>query len=763
MMKQRGIGIVRRVLIVVLLSVSPVCVRPAAGAETDPNANLFDMSINQLMDVQIDAPASITETDPLKTPASVTVITADDIARTPARNVLDLIEIYVPGALWMNHSVGPLPGIRGVLVDRPYKFLVNVNGVNVNIKAHYGARLELLNWDLNDIARIEIIRGPGSVTYGPGAIGGVINIHTKNARQAKGLEVGGSYWGKYDSIGNHVGYGQTGENADAYGYLSVVHTDGASADIFGVNSTRAGYLGHSGAPSYPNPATDYMTDYDEEPQIKAHVDVRLGDYWRVWTRYGTSSSEVMQGTAVQYRIDGEYENFRQSRYRYVQLAAENRLPLDEAFELRTLMGASSTDVHDIQKYTGSIDNDRDNLGNIGWIWSENEYFIRPMLHYDPEDGWFKAAAGAEISYDTIRPAWGKDEDDGLRLSEGIISGPSSEVYGTGYRQVTSSSSTYFPIGEGWETWSHAFLGELNFEVAPQSTLLLSARLDKHVYTDYMFSPRAAWIQELKQDHYLKFIAQRSVRMNTQEELYMNHELGEDNDPEKLDSLEAIYSGKLTSNLSVQGSVFYNWNDVIAWDSVQRRSAPVGSLQTLGLEGEAEYRIDDWRLGISHAYTKLNCWDLDKDLTTSGISYTDYDGVLTSSGNDLNNWPNHATKLFANLDLLDRRLLLHGDLRLFWGFEGAEDGLHGLEEAGGNSEQIRKIRHQSAYEAQMSANFSIGYKLTKYAMLSLFVHNIPVFGDNKRYAYSSGYKNTYPDKTSWVEEPTVVGISYRLNF
>jgi outer membrane cobalamin receptor len=126
----------------------------------------------------------------------------------------------------MNHSVGPLPGLRGSLVDRPYKFLVNVNGVNVNIKAHYGARLELLNWELSDISRIEVIRGPGSVTYGPGAIGGVINIYTKTAREAPGVEVGGHFWDKYNSIGNYLGYGLTDSNeVDVYSY-SAWYTDG---------------------------------------------------------------------------------------------------------------------------------------------------------------------------------------------------------------------------------------------------------------------------------------------------------------------------------------------------------------------------------------------------------------------------------------------------------------------------------------------------------------------------------------------------------
>lgn len=271
----------RRIIIQMLVSLSLSLFLHTETSANDTNESdgqsLFDMSITELMNIEIAVPATITEKDPLKTPASVTVITAEDIARTPARNLLDLLEIYVPGAIYMNHSVGPVPGIRGILVDRPYKFLVNINGINVNIKSHYGARLELLNWDLNDIARIEIVRGPGSVTYGPGAIGGVINIYTKSAQQAPGLHLGGTLWGKYDSVGNYVSYGQTGKKADVFSYLSVVSTDGAAPDLFGVDKNTSGYVGSAGGPQGGKPAATYFSDYDGEPQVKAHVDVHFND------------------------------------------------------------------------------------------------------------------------------------------------------------------------------------------------------------------------------------------------------------------------------------------------------------------------------------------------------------------------------------------------------------------------------------------------------------------------------------------------------
>ena len=51
--------------------------------------------------------ATLTKIDASKIPASITVITKEDIALTPARNIEDLIDVYVPGAFTMNHHEDP--------------------------------------------------------------------------------------------------------------------------------------------------------------------------------------------------------------------------------------------------------------------------------------------------------------------------------------------------------------------------------------------------------------------------------------------------------------------------------------------------------------------------------------------------------------------------------------------------------------------------------------------------------------------------------
>jgi len=57
-------------------------------------------------------------------------------------NKYDLIEIYVPGALWMNHINGPHPAVRGLIIQANYKYLLLVNGRNTNTKGNYTGAIQ---------------------------------------------------------------------------------------------------------------------------------------------------------------------------------------------------------------------------------------------------------------------------------------------------------------------------------------------------------------------------------------------------------------------------------------------------------------------------------------------------------------------------------------------------------------------------------------------------------------------------------------------
>ncbi|MGE5624707.1 MAG: TonB-dependent receptor, partial [Bacillota bacterium] len=101
--------------------------------------------------------------------------------------------------------------------------LVMIDGVKINPDNGFGSALQ--NIRLQDVERIEIVKGPRASLYGSDAIGGVINIITKKASHGLqyGAHLGAGRYGTYDTGGN-LGYGEgdtsAGVSADDF------HTDG---------------------------------------------------------------------------------------------------------------------------------------------------------------------------------------------------------------------------------------------------------------------------------------------------------------------------------------------------------------------------------------------------------------------------------------------------------------------------------------------------------------------------------------------------------
>jgi iron complex outermembrane receptor protein len=121
-----------------------------------------------------------------KAPASLTVITADEIRFTGAATVPEILR-RVPGVdvAEMNPSDTNV-SIRGFNRRVANKVLVLVDGRSV-YQDFLGATLwPLLDVSVQDIARIEVIRGPGSALYGANAYAGVVNIITRTGDEVNG-------------------------------------------------------------------------------------------------------------------------------------------------------------------------------------------------------------------------------------------------------------------------------------------------------------------------------------------------------------------------------------------------------------------------------------------------------------------------------------------------------------------------------------------------------------------------------------------------
>jgi len=159
---------------------------PLAGGDgkADPSA-LATLSLEDLMNVEV---TSVTRrSQPLSnSAAAIFVITSEDIRRSAATTVPELLRM-VPGLIvarldgnkWSVSSRGP--GGRYVA-----NLLVLIDGRTVYSPLFSGVYWEDHEFVLEDIDRIEVIRGPGAVVWGSNAVSGVINITTKSARKTKG-------------------------------------------------------------------------------------------------------------------------------------------------------------------------------------------------------------------------------------------------------------------------------------------------------------------------------------------------------------------------------------------------------------------------------------------------------------------------------------------------------------------------------------------------------------------------------------------------
>ncbi|PNP97547.1 TonB-dependent siderophore receptor [Moraxella sp. RCAD0137] len=122
------------------------------------------------------------------TPASVTVISAGEIEKNPARNLSDVIQSDAGIYVKQSGGIGQIPevSIRG---SYPVHTLVLKDGARLNNQNHLGSVYTGFI-DTTNLSRVEIAKGPASVQYGSDAIGGVIQMVSKTPTRT-GAEITG--------------------------------------------------------------------------------------------------------------------------------------------------------------------------------------------------------------------------------------------------------------------------------------------------------------------------------------------------------------------------------------------------------------------------------------------------------------------------------------------------------------------------------------------------------------------------------------------
>ncbi len=152
----------------------------------ESNLDLRSLSFEELLDIQVTS-VSKKEESISDSAAAVSVVTQEDIRRSGAMNLSEAIRL-APGMQVAAIDSGNW-GIsaRGFTDIFANKLLVMIDGRPVYTPLFSGVFWDAQETFMEDIDRIEIVRGPGATMWGANAVNGVINVITKSAEETEGI------------------------------------------------------------------------------------------------------------------------------------------------------------------------------------------------------------------------------------------------------------------------------------------------------------------------------------------------------------------------------------------------------------------------------------------------------------------------------------------------------------------------------------------------------------------------------------------------
>ena len=217
-----------RVVVLALIVLTGMLNRGFAAPQDDPTngAPLKQLSLAELGNVQV----TTTSKEPeqiWKTSSAIYVLTQEDIRRSGATSIPEVLRL-VPGVeVARINSNSWSVAIRGFGSAFSKSVLVLIDGRSVYTPLFAGVYWDVQNVVLEDVERIEVIRGPGGTIWGSNAVNGVINIITKSAKNThgsyastssgniaqseSGVRYGAGHGNKLDYRAYAMGFGRTPE------------------------------------------------------------------------------------------------------------------------------------------------------------------------------------------------------------------------------------------------------------------------------------------------------------------------------------------------------------------------------------------------------------------------------------------------------------------------------------------------------------------------------------------------------------------------
>lgn len=519
-----------------------------------------------------------------RAPAIASVVSAKDIEAMGATDLDQVLE-SVPGLHVALSPIyyDPIYVIRGVYSKFNPQVLVLINGISITNLNLGDRNLVWGGMPVKDIARIEVIRGPGSALYGADAFAGTINIITKTAQDINGTESGVRV-GSFNTKDAWLLHGGKWGELDAAFSVEVHSTDGQREVI----TADAGSSSSIGATLTPGPVNTRRDTLD------ARLDLARGD-WRLRMGYqgrfdvgtGAGGADALDpkgdGSSDRFNADLTYHNPVFSRDWDVKLQMNY-------FDLNRI---SHFVLYPPGAYAGAFPE-----GMIG----------NPQV--------FERHARVEGS-----GVYSGFADHILRIGAGFYFGNLYKV-----RETKNFSSPSTPLGgivdvsesapfirrATRKVWYGYAQDEWSF--APDWTLTAGVRGDHYSDFGNTFNPRLALVWQARQNLTTKLLYGRAFRAPSFAEKYnINNPVTLGNpsvEPETVDTTEIAFDYQASQTLRTGLSLFrYKMKDIIRFvadpaPATTSTAKNTGSQTGYGLEWEATWDATNaWHLTGNYAYQR----------------------------------------------------------------------------------------------------------------------------------------------------------------
>jgi outer membrane receptor for ferrienterochelin and colicins len=537
-----------------------------------------------------------------RAPSVATVITAEDIRAMGAADLDEVLQtvpgLHVSRSPVLNAPIYTFRGVRGTLTN-PHVLML-VDGVP-QTRIYAGDRG--LNWGgqpLENVARIEVIRGPGSALYGSDAYSGVISIQTKRAADIAGTELG-IRGGSFGSAGGWALHGGRWSGVDVAAYLAYHETDGGGRTVTADAQTGLDAIfGSFGVPPVSRAPGPMNNGYR---LVDAALDLGF-ERWRFRTSY-KRVDDLQTGAGVAQALDPTGTNTSQ------------RIDADLSWHDTVSPGLELM----LRAYASRYDESSQLVlfpagTNLGLGFFEDGMIGAPAK-WERQARLEATATYTGLAGHRVRFGAGYANQNMYRLHETKNFNPDFSPIGTGsWEDVTDVTDTVPFMRPHQRNVAHAYLQD-EWSIATDWALTAGVRYDHYSDFGSTTNPRVALVWDASYDITAKLLYGTAFRAPAFSELYLINNPTAIGNPalsaEKMQTLEAAWSWQAASNARFGLNLFRHWlTDLITLDStlVYRNQ---GKQDGHGAEIEAEWEpTRQLRLAAHYAVQRSTDAQTDRD-------------------------------------------------------------------------------------------------------------------------------------------------------